>query len=112
MVMTPDPALNLRADIKATLHALIARIQIGGNWRSCADQARELGHKLDALAELEQTNDGPRQRVIETPPPPASGDEFLGPRLAWLRRAAQARHARRTDVTEVRRTPPALPDGA
>jgi len=120
MVMSPDPHLNLRADVKATLIALQARIQAGGNWRSCADQARELGHKLDALADMEQPNDRPRHRVVEPPPPPETGAEFMAERLALLRemnrrtrRAQQAvdEHTRRVEVTEVKREPPALGPG-
>lgn len=125
MVMTPDPHLNLRADIQATYQALGARMKAGGNWRSCAENARELGRKLDALAEMEQFGDRPRHRSSEPAPSPDSGEAFLGERLAGMREAARRQRVarqvvrdvvgrRRFDLTQVEpepEPPPALPDG-
>lgn len=88
MVHTPDPELNLRADLKATLVAMEAYIQMG-NWRRAADAARDVARKLDMLATYEMPNDRTRTRRIEPPPPPASGDEFLGPRLRAFRQAGR-----------------------
>lgn len=128
MTLTPDPHLNLRADIKATLVSLESTMQVGGNWRRCASIASDLALKFEQLAELEQTNEGARHRRVAPPPPPASGDEFLGPRLRAFRQAAREagmpvpprRQPKRPEpepephhieVTEVKREPPQLPPG-
>jgi hypothetical protein len=119
MTLTPDPELNLRADIKATLVAMESYIQMGG-YRRAAASARDLASKLEQLAEIEMPNDRPRARRVAPPPPPASGDEFLGPRLAAMRQAAREAgmpvpprrsKERHIHITEVKREPPQLPSG-
>lgn len=116
MVHTPDPDLNLRAEIKATMVALQSYVQMGG-YRRAADVARSLSHMLERLAEMEQPNDRTRTRRIEPPPPPADGDEFLGPRLRAFRQAGRdagmpvpprrpPKRERRYTITEVKRELP------
>lgn len=115
MVHTPDPELNLRAEIKATLVAMESYVQMGG-YRRAAASARDLAGMLERLAEMEQPNDRARTRRIEPPPPPASGDEFLGPRLRAFRQAGRDAgmpvpprrppSRRRITVTEVKRELP------
>jgi hypothetical protein len=114
MVHTPDPELNLRAEVKATMVALQSYVQMGG-YRRAAISARELSTLLERLADLEQPNDRTRTRVIEPPPPPADGDEFLGPALRAFRQAGRDAGMpvpprrpprRRYTVTEVKRELP------
>lgn len=114
MVHSPDPDLNLRAEIKATIIALESYVQMGG-YRRAASVALDLSRQLERLAEMEQPNDRTRSRRIEPPPPPASGDEFLGPRLRAFRQAGRDAGMpvpprrpprRRYTVTEVKRELP------
>jgi len=111
MVHSPDPALNLRADIKASMIALESYVRMGG-YRRAASIARELESNLNRLADLEQPNDQPRHRRVEPPPSPDSGEAYIGERLAGRRYAAQRRtpSKRRIVITQVE--PPALGPGA
>ena len=77
MVLTPDPHLNLRADIKATLQSIDARIRAGGNWRGTARIARELADKLERLASMDDDT-GPRVRYEERPEPPTTLNPTYG----------------------------------
>lgn len=108
MVLSPDESLNLRADIKATMGSLEARLRAGSNWSGAAVVARSLATKLDALAVIENRNDGPRHRVIdnEIPNDPVS-------QRAAARYAAKARAPRkpRIVVSEAHHEPPALGPG-
>jgi hypothetical protein len=118
MVMTPDPHLNLRADIKATLQSIDARIRAGGNWRGTARIARDLAAKLEALADMDDSQ-GPRVRYQSAPRSPSSGHEWLGasrfdetPAAERVRKRQQGKRPVRikTEVTEL--PPPALGPGA
>lgn len=123
MVHTHDHNLNLRAEIKANMIALQSYVQMGG-YRRAADVARSLGRLLELLADEEQPNDRARTRRIEPPPPPASGEEFLSPRLRAFRQAGRDAGMpvpprrppkRRITITEVDRATglpkPELPPG-
>jgi hypothetical protein len=102
-VKTHDPILNLRADIQASLIALDSYVKMGG-YRRAASVARELGHKLERLADAEQPNDQVRHRVIEPPPAPRSAAEFVAERFSTGARKPRRRHY---EVTEMPR--PELP---
>lgn len=110
MVHTHDPIVNLRADIKAGMQALDSYVRMGG-FRRAASVARELGEKLEWLAEWEQPNDQVRSRVQEPPPAPRSREEFIGERLArkfstGAKRQPKRRHYEVTEVEgEVRELP-------
>src|SRR5262245_22017338 len=108
MVLSPDEGLNLRASIKADLISLQAHLQVGGNARRAARLARDLASQLERLADLEQTNDGVRHRVVEPPPAPRNRQEFLGERLA-RKFSTGAKRVRRKhyEITELPR--PELP---
>jgi len=122
MVHTPDPALNLRAEIKASMIAMQSYIQMG-NYRRAASIAHDLSNMLERLAEIEMPNDRTRTRRVEPPSPPQSGDEFLGPRLRAFRQAGRdagmpvpprrppQRHIRITEVKPEPPEPPQLPAG-
>ena len=111
MVLTPDKHLNLRADIKATLQSIEARLRAGGNWRGTARIARELATKLDKLADMDEAHDAGQQariryedrespaaerhaRKFRTPPDPRYGKK-KGPRTVI------------TDITTRKELPPA-----
>ena len=119
MVHTHDESVNIRADIQATRTAMDGYIRTGA-YRRAAKSAQHLAYALEKLANLEMPNDRTRTRRVAPPPPPESGDEFLSPRLQAFRRAGREAGMpvpprrppeRHIQVTEVKREPPALPEG-